>query len=199
MPRRQAAPPPRCRWYRISVLHHFTLEGDYRREPIVVMISPPPSPAAARFQAQSNPLIAESKRPTPPSRPTSPRPPTSMSDANYSFKATPDVRTFAPPSPTCDVQMRTCSAVKGEQKQADAASKTAKATWCRLKASFDECDAAWAGITMPMPRRCSPAGSVPSSAPDRQHHHDNEEYGYLAVYIRLKGEVPPSSQGRPPM
>jgi hypothetical protein len=29
--------------------------------------------------------------------------------------------------------------------------------------------------------------------------HDNEEYGYLAVYIRLKGEVPPSSQGRPPM
>ena len=23
--------------------------------------------------------------------------------------------------------------------------------------------------------------------------HDNEEYGYLAVYVRLKGVVPPSS------
>jgi hypothetical protein len=29
--------------------------------------------------------------------------------------------------------------------------------------------------------------------------HDNEEYGYLAVYMRLKGVVPPSSEARPPM
>lgn len=26
--------------------------------------------------------------------------------------------------------------------------------------------------------------------------HDNEEYGYLAVYMRLKGVVPPSSDRR---
>ena len=26
--------------------------------------------------------------------------------------------------------------------------------------------------------------------------HDNEEYGYMAVYLRLKGVVPPSSEGR---
>jgi hypothetical protein len=26
--------------------------------------------------------------------------------------------------------------------------------------------------------------------------HSNEEYGYLAVYMRLKGVVPPSSEGR---
>jgi len=25
--------------------------------------------------------------------------------------------------------------------------------------------------------------------------HDNEEYGYLAVHLRLKGIVPPSSEG----
>jgi hypothetical protein len=27
--------------------------------------------------------------------------------------------------------------------------------------------------------------------------HNNEEYGYLAVYMRLKGVVPPSSEPRP--
>ena len=26
--------------------------------------------------------------------------------------------------------------------------------------------------------------------------HDNEEYGYMAVYLRLKGIVPPSSERR---
>ena len=26
--------------------------------------------------------------------------------------------------------------------------------------------------------------------------HDNEEYGYMSVYLRLKGVVPPSSEGR---
>ena len=26
--------------------------------------------------------------------------------------------------------------------------------------------------------------------------HSNEEYGYMAVYLRLKGIVPPSSEGR---
>jgi hypothetical protein len=26
--------------------------------------------------------------------------------------------------------------------------------------------------------------------------HSNEEYGYMAVYMRLKGIVPPSSEGR---
>ena len=57
-----------------------------------------------------------------------------MSDANYSFKATPDVRTFgATIAHIADVQMRTCSAVKGEQKQADAASKTAKVVSCNCE------------------------------------------------------------------
>jgi hypothetical protein len=27
--------------------------------------------------------------------------------------------------------------------------------------------------------------------------HDNEEYGYLAVHMRLKGVVPPSSEAAP--
>jgi hypothetical protein len=26
--------------------------------------------------------------------------------------------------------------------------------------------------------------------------HDNEEYGYMSVYLRLKGVVPPSSEGK---
>ena len=44
--------------------------------------------------------------------------------------------------------MRMCAGVKGEQKTADASSKTAKADLvAALKASFDECDAAFDSLT----------------------------------------------------
>src|ERR1017187_6329682 len=64
-----------------------------------------------------------------------------MPPENYAFKATPDVRTFGELiAHVADTQMRTCASVVGEQKTADAASKTAKNDLvAALKASFDEC------------------------------------------------------------
>src|ERR1039458_1676446 len=102
------------------------------------------------LQAQTpNPLIAESKRAYTAIKTNLPKAADKMSDENYNFKASPDIRTFgALIGHIADSQMRMCAQVKGEQKTPDAASKTAKADLvAALKASFDECDAAWDSIT----------------------------------------------------
>ena len=70
-----------------------------------------------------------------------------------------------------------------------------------MKSSIAECEKAFAGFTDatvvqmatggrggPRSRLASLYGMVA---------HDNEEYGYLAVQLRLKGIVPPSSEGGP--
>ncbi len=156
------------------------------------------------LQAQiPSPLIAESKQAYTAIKTNLTKAADKMSEENYSFKPSPEIRTFgALIAHIADTQMRTCAAVKGEQKQADAASKTAKADLvAALKASFDECDAAWDSITdataaekLAGRGQRSKLGALIGITM-----HDNEEYGYLAVYMRLKGVVPPSSEGRPPM
>jgi uncharacterized damage-inducible protein DinB len=124
-----------------------------------------------------------------------------MPEENYSFKATPEVRTFgALVAHVADSQMGNCSAVKGEQKSVGAASKTSKADLvAALKESSAECDSAFEALTdatatqMVKTRRGerSKLGTLNGVTT-----HDNEEYGYMAVYMRLKGIVPPSSEGR---
>src|SRR6266496_5935183 len=72
-----------------------------------------------------------------------------MPDADYEFKASPDIRTFgALIGHVAQSQMGTCSAVNGAMKKSDAASKTAKADLvAALKAAFDECDKAYDSLT----------------------------------------------------
>jgi len=106
-------------------------------------------------------------------------------------KRRPDIRTFgALIAHISDSQMRTCSAVKGEQKQADGRVQDAKADLvAALKASFDECDAAWDSITD------ANAGEALAGRGQRSKLgaligntiHSNEEYGYLAVLHAPQG------------
>lgn len=124
-----------------------------------------------------------------------------MPDNAYDFKASPDIRTFGQLiAHIADAQMRTCSAFKGEAKSAHAASKTTKADLvAALQASFDECDGAYGGLTDAAAVELvkTPRGSMSKlGILMRNVIHDNEEYGYLAVYMRLKGVVPPSSARR---
>jgi hypothetical protein len=117
-----------------------------------------------------------------------------MPEQNYSFKPTPDIRTFAALlAHIADHQTRFCSASMGAPKQGDAASKTTKADLvAALAASYAVCDAAWGSIT---------DANATEKAGQRTRLgwllvdviHSNEEYGYLAIYFRLKGIVPPSS------
>lgn len=121
-----------------------------------------------------------------------------MSEADYSFKATPEVRTFgATIAHIADAQMRFCGTANGHQVQPPAGSKTAKADLvAALKTSFDECDAAFDKLSEA--NYLEEVGQGKGAGPrlNQLLHtviHDNEEYGYLSVYMRLKGIVPPSS------
>lgn len=121
-----------------------------------------------------------------------------MPEAAYDFKPTPDVRTFgALIGHVADSQMRVCGMVNGHQVEATASSKTAKADLvAALKASFDECDAAFEKLTDA--NYLEQVGSGKGAAPRynallRVLLHGNEMYGYACPYMRLKGVVPPSS------
>lgn len=122
-----------------------------------------------------------------------------MPDQNYSFRPTQDVRSFAEVlDHVADSQIRTCAAVVGDQKAPGAAGKSTKSdVTMALDEAFAECDKAYgslsdanAGDTIDTPRgQRSRMGALASNVA-----HDSEQYGTLAVYLRLKGIIPPSSE-----
>lgn len=128
-----------------------------------------------------------------------------MPEDGYSFQPTAPERNFGGwVAHVADSQMATCSGIAGERKNLNAAAKSSKADLvAALKESFDACDPLFDGLTDanaaeavpgfrgPQPRLTTLFGMLS---------HDNECYGTMAVYLRLKGIVPPSSDrsGMPP-
>jgi hypothetical protein len=124
-----------------------------------------------------------------------------MPAGDYDFKPTPDVRTFGQLiAHIADAQMSFCSGARGQPRRLNAASKSSKMDlMAALKASFDECDGVFDSTTDAIATQMIKSG-------DSEHSkfwallyatlHDNEEYGYLAVYLRLKELVPPSTNAR---
>jgi hypothetical protein len=120
----------------------------------------------------------------------------------YSFRTVPPVRTFAEMiAHVADAQLRMCAVVKGETVTANAASKSTKAELVTvLKASFDYCDPVYASMN-----DAAGAAKVKWARWDMSKlgllnwniSHDNEMYGIIGAFLRLKGLVPPSSEGRP--
>lgn len=121
-----------------------------------------------------------------------------MPDANYSFKPTPEVRTFAEVlDHIADSQMRTCAPVAGDEVTPKAAGRTSKTeVTAALNDTFAECDKAYGSLSD------ANAADTVTTAHGPQTKlgtltgnlaHDSEEYGTLAMYLRLKGIVPPSS------
>ena len=120
----------------------------------------------------------------------------------YQYKPTPEVRTFARVvNHVTEAQMRSCGVANGvapsaiAKPPADTADKDA--IIAGLKASFAECDKAFAAttdanftemFTLGQGKR-SRAGLMWGTVS-----HDNEQYSTLAMYLRLKGLVPPSSE-----
>ena len=125
-----------------------------------------------------------------------------MPAADYAFKPTPEVRTYARIiNHVTEAQLRACSAVNGTTAASPVTvpPETAeKATIVgALMASFNECDKALAtatddnltdAFTVGAPRR-SRIGILFGTVA-----HDDEQYATLALYLRLKGLVPPSSE-----
>jgi hypothetical protein len=126
-----------------------------------------------------------------------------MPEDQYGFKASPDIRTFGGLiGHIADTQARFCSIVAGATPGTASAEKdkTAKADLvAALKASFDTCDPVFAALT---DEDAGKMVSLGRGAPRSKTAvlwqliigHSNEEYGYLAVYMRIKGIVPPSTQ-----
>jgi hypothetical protein len=152
--------------------------------------------------ASSNPLIAESRQSYDSVKTNLTRMAEKMPEDAYAFKPVPEIRAFGElVAHIADAQLRMCP---GPANAPAAAPKPVKADLvAALKASFDRCDAAWAATT-----DANANESVSMGGRGGRSRlgmlifntiHDNEEYGYMAVYLRLKGVVPPSTADRPAM
>lgn len=125
-----------------------------------------------------------------------------MPEEQYAFKPTPAVRSFGQlVGHVASTQYVFCSAARNEpnpQPEDFEKTRTAKAGLVAvLRASFDYCDAAFkmtdteATATVKIPNWGERA---PLSILVLNIAHDNEHYGNVVTYLRLKGLVPPSSQ-----
>ena len=122
-----------------------------------------------------------------------------MPAESYDFKPVPEVRSFGElMAHIADSQTRLCSVINGQAKTPNAASKTTREDLvAALKSAFGECDAAWDATNE------SNAGQMMPFRGGQQSRasmlifisiiHNNEEYGYGSMYLRLKHIVPPSS------
>jgi len=121
-----------------------------------------------------------------------------MPESGYSFKPAAAMRSFGEVlAHVADVQSKTCGSMLRDKKPVVAAAGTSKADLTKtLAASFDECYEAFSELSAESQNQ-----TVPTPAGQRARiaaltmvlGHDNEEYGYMAVYLRLKGIVPPST------
>ncbi len=118
-------------------------------------------------------------------------------EADYAFKASPDIRTLGELfQHIAQAQVNYCGRVRGDAKPPDFGSKSKADIVTALKASFDVCDAGWDAVTDANAMEMTGSGRGALSnlgALIRNVIHDNEEYGYISVYLRVKGIVPPSS------
>jgi uncharacterized damage-inducible protein DinB len=125
-----------------------------------------------------------------------------MPEMDYGFQPAPDIRTFGQlVAHIADAQAHFCSAVSGTHMQLNASSRKSKADIiAALKESNDECDKAYDSLTESNADQTVGAGRMQRTRLGMLYlniAHDNEEYGYMAVYLRLRHLVPPSSAVRP--
>ena len=124
-----------------------------------------------------------------------------MPEENYSFKPTPDIRSFGElMAHIADAQAAICGGATGKMKPVGAGKKTTKTDIvAALRESSAGCDAGFESMTEASSGEPVTMGSMKGSRLGMLEYntgHDAEEYGYAAVYLRLKGVVPPTSAGR---
>ena len=124
-----------------------------------------------------------------------------MPEENYAFAPAAGIETFgARVAHIADPQLGTCSALTGERKTGTAKGKTAKAELvAALSESFAACDKAFDAFTDANAMEVVSAGRGQQPRINVLYGivvHANEVYGAMGVYMRVKGLVPPSSEGR---
>jgi hypothetical protein len=128
-----------------------------------------------------------------------------MPEADYPFKPSPDVRSFAQQiAHVADDQYNLCAPALGERRNAayqaiEKSLSTKRELVAALKEAFAYCDRAYDTLT-------DASGAQPSLGRPRNRFsmlnwnlwHTWEHYGNIVVYLRMKGIVPPSSEKTPP-
>jgi uncharacterized damage-inducible protein DinB len=126
-----------------------------------------------------------------------------MPEEHYSFRPTPEVRTFGQlVGHVADAQYLFCGAVKGGEvpRPGVEKSKTSKDDLvAALKQAMAYCEAVYSGLTDDQA-----AQNVKFFGRERTKlsvlnfnmGHNYEHYGNIVTYMRMKGLVPPSSEGR---
>ena len=123
-----------------------------------------------------------------------------MPAEHYALKPTPEIRTFGRVvNHITEAQSHSCGIANGVKDIAKPPADTADkaAIVAGLKASFAECDKAYAALTDANLTEMLAAGPGKRSRVGLlwgNVSHDNEQYATLALYMRLKGLVPPSSE-----
>jgi uncharacterized damage-inducible protein DinB len=161
-------------------------------------------PATAADQADSNPMTSPAKQTYSQAKSLITRAADKMSDADYAFKPTPDVRSYAQlMGHVANSQFMFCASALGEKSPSGAdieKTKTTKAdVVAALKDAFAYCDKAYDSLT-----DASAAEKVKFFGQERSRmwvlsfnlNHDFEHYGNAVTYLRLKNVVPPSSEGK---
>ena len=154
--------------------------------------------------AQNNPLSADVKRDYKGVRDFFIRAAEKMPEADYGFKPSPDVRSFGQQvAHVADDQYNLCAPANNETRKAayteieNTLSKKADLV-AALKQAFAYCDGAYDALT-----DVSGAELVKFGKSGRTRFemlnwnlwHTWEHYGNVVVYLRMKGLVPPSSEG----
>ncbi len=127
---------------------------------------------------------------------------TKMSEADYVFQPTKDVRTFGQlMGHAANAQFNACSVARGEtnpNQGVDNEKKATKAEFVKALAdSFAFCDGAFAALTDASAMDFVKQGQneVARAVPlANLVAHSNEVYGTAVPYMRLKGLVPPSTE-----
>ena len=124
-----------------------------------------------------------------------------MPEANYSFKPSPDVRSFGQlVGHLADYQYVFCSGTAGEKPPVTGIEdgKTSKADLVQaLKEGYAYCDKIYSGMTdSKLAENASVEGRPRAilTILTLTIAHNDEHYGNIVTYMRLKGLVPPSSE-----
>jgi len=125
-----------------------------------------------------------------------------MPDEHYGFKPTPEIRPFGQlVAHVALAQFRTCAMLKGEpnprKDEKEDASRTKAEAIALLKASATYCDPLVTALTEPTMTeltKVSQNQAAKGLLPVSLIAHGMEMYGTMAVYLRLKGIVPPTTE-----
>jgi hypothetical protein len=123
-----------------------------------------------------------------------------MPDENYRFKPTPEIQDFGQRmAHIVGANIRVCTMVKGDQQNPTFSAAPTKAeVVAAIKQMNSECDSVFTslsdagGMKMITGGRGGPRPEL-AVLESNVLEHSQEVYGYMCVYLRLKGIVPPSS------